>query len=181
MNNDQKLEGILYYFGEPVAKDKIKKMFTWDDITYDQAVFTLKEQLEHRGITLIETDTTVGLFTAPAMSTIIETIKKEERSKELTKSSLETLSLIAYSDGVSRSDIDYIRGVNSSFIIKTLLLRGFIEKLPHPLDSRKYIYTATAELYAFLGVRNKQELPDWETFHQEITNKQKSIVEAEQQ
>ena len=70
MNNDQKLEGILYYFGEPVAKDKIKKMFTWDDITYDQAVFTLKEQLEHRGITLIETDTTVGLFTAPAMSTI---------------------------------------------------------------------------------------------------------------
>lgn len=180
MNNNQKLEGLLYYFGEPVAKDKIKKMLDWDDSTCDEAVRVLAEQLQTRGVTLVETDTTVGLFTAPEMSAIIEAIKKEERSKELTKSSLETLSLIAYSDGVSRSDIDYIRGVNSSFIIKTLTLRGFIEKLPHPTDSRKYIYTATAELYAFLGVRNKQELPDWETFHQEITNKQKSIIEAEQ-
>lgn len=180
MNNNQKLEGLLYYFGEPVTKDRIKKMFDWDDSTCSEAIKALSEQLQTRGITLVETDTTVGLFTAPEMSATIEAIKKEERSKELTKSSLETLSLIAYSDGVSRSDIDYIRGVNSSFILKTLALRGFIEKLPHPTDSRKYIYTATAELYAFLGVRNKQELPDWEAFHQEISNKQKSIIEAEQ-
>ena len=180
MNNNQKLEGLLYYFGEPVDKEKIKKMLDLDTHTFDTALSELKEQLQNRGISLVETETTIGLFTAPEMSAIIEAIKKEERSKELTKSSLETLSLIAYSDGVSRSDIDYIRGVNSSFIIKTLTLRGFIEKLPHPTDSRKYIYTATAELYAFLGVRSKQELPDWETFHQEITNKQKSIIEAEQ-
>jgi segregation and condensation protein B len=180
MNNNQKLEGLLYYFGEPVDKEKIKKMLDFDTATFHHAVAELKEQLQNRGTSLVETETTLGLFTAPEMSVIIEAIKKEERSKELTKSSLETLSLIAYSDGVSRSDVDYIRGVNSSFIIKTLTLRGFIEKLPHPTDSRKYIYTATAELYAFLGVRNKHELPDWETFHQEITNKQKSIIEAEQ-
>lgn len=171
------MEGLLYYFGESIDKEKIKTLLDIPEEEFNLAVGSLRNELIGRGISLVETEKTLGLYTAPEMTEIIEKIKKEERSKELTKATLETLSLIAYSDGVARSDIDFIRGVNSAFILKTLSLRGFIEKIPHPQDARKYIYKATTDLYAFLGVTRKEELPDWQEFNEKIIQKKQEVVE----
>ena len=68
------------------------------------------------------------LGTAPQMSATVETLTKEELMKDLGKAGLETISIILYKGPISRAEIDYIRGVQSNFILRNLLVRGLIEK-----------------------------------------------------
>jgi len=69
---------------------------------------------------------------------------------------------------VARSDIDYIRGVNSSFILRNLLVRGLIEKIIDPKDSRKFLYRPTFETLSFMGVSSIGELPNCEQVKSEL-------------
>jgi len=87
--------------------------------------------------------------------------KKEELNKDLSKASLETLSIILYKNGASRADIDYIRGVNSSFTLRAMAIRGLVEKTIDKKDSRRYIYKPSFELLSFMGVKSVEELPDY--------------------
>jgi segregation and condensation protein B len=95
-------------------------------------------------------------------------MRKDELSKELSKATLETLSIIIYKQGSTRAEIDYIRGVNSSFILRNLLIRGLIQKESHPTDSRKYFYKPTFELLGFLGIQKLEELPDYQMLAQAL-------------
>jgi len=101
---------------------------------------------------------------------------KEELNKELSKASLETLSIILYKNGVGRSLIDYIRGVNSSFTLRALSIRGLIEKSIDKEDSRRYIYKPTFELLSFMGVKSVEELPDYELVNKSIETAQENLV-----
>lgn len=103
---------------------------------------------------------------------MLEQIKKEELNKDLSKASLETLSIILYKNGAPRSLIDYIRGVNSNFILRALSIRGLVEKVNDPKDNRRYIYKPTFELLSYMGVTSIEELPDYE-------NVLKNLSEAE--
>src|SRR3989344_9425524 len=112
------LEAILFWKGEPIAIKRLAEILekTHDDI--EVAAKTLEINLKNRGLTLIRKDDELMLGTAPGMSTIIESLTKEELVRDLGKAGLETLSIIIYRGPVSRSDVDYIRGVNSQFIIR---------------------------------------------------------------
>ncbi|KKR79438.1 MAG: Segregation and condensation protein B, partial [Candidatus Nomurabacteria bacterium GW2011_GWA2_40_9] len=90
-------------------------------------------------------------------------LQKEELNKDLSKSSLETLSVILYKNGVNRREIDYIRGVNSSFTLRALSVRGLVERVLDPADSRRYVYKPTFELLSFMGIKSVEELPDYAT------------------
>ena len=133
---------------------------------------------------LLEKENDISLGTNPEISTLIENLQKEELNKEFSKSSLETLSIILYKNGVSRSEIDYIRGVNSSFILRALSVRGLIEKSLDPKDTRKIIYKPSFELLSFMGVKNVEELPDYEkvntSISAEIDNLNQEIKDAEE-
>ena len=127
------------------------------------AVSNLKNNLSSRGIVLLEKDDEVSLGTAPELSDLIEDLQKEELNKDLSKSSLETLSVILYKNGVNRREIDYIRGVNSSFTLRALSVRGLVERVLDPADSRRYVYKPTFELLSFMGIKSVEELPDYAT------------------
>ena len=86
----------------------------------------------------------------------------------MSKASLETLSIVLYKNGVTRALIDYIRGVNSSFTLRALLIRGLIEKIPDPKDNRRYIYKPTFDLLSFMGINKIEELPDYDTIIENI-------------
>ena len=68
---------------------------------------------------------------------ILKSIVNSEFDSELSKASLETLSIIIYKNTASRAEIDYIRGVNSSFILRNLLVRGLIEREAQRGEDRK--------------------------------------------
>lgn len=184
MNLEQKLEAILFFKGESISIKKLSSILETSEEETKEAIQNLKNNLENRGIVLLEKENEISLGTNPEISTLIENLQKEELNKELSKSSLETLSIILYKNGVSRSEIDYIRGVNSSFILRALSVRGLIEKSLDPKDTRKIIYKPSFELLSFMGVKNVEELPDYEkvntSISAEIDNLNQEIKDAEE-
>ncbi|MFA6177553.1 MAG: SMC-Scp complex subunit ScpB [Candidatus Paceibacterota bacterium] len=161
MNLEQKIEAILFWKGEPMSRKKLSEILKVSGEEIQSAIINLKTSLENRGIVLIENDEEIMLGTASECSKLIEDLQKEELNKDLSKASLETLSIILYKNGVSRAEIDYIRGVNSSFTLRALSIRGLIEKTTDMKDSRKYIYKPSFELLSFMGVKSVEELPDY--------------------
>jgi len=117
---------------------------------------------------LVELDGKVVLRSAPQYTETLEQLRKEELSRDLGKAGLETLSIILYRAPVTRAEVDYIRGVNSTFIIRNLLIRGLIEKTPNPNDARSFLYKPTFSLLSFLGISNINELPEYEDVRKEI-------------
>jgi len=185
MDLDKKIEAILFWKGEPMKLKKLADMFSVsvDDVQF--GINSLKEDLLNRGIALIEKEDEVMLATAPEFSGIIEELTKEELSKDLGKASLETLSIVLYQGPIKRSEIDYIRGVNSQFILRSLLVRGLIEKITDPKDARTFVYKPSFELLAHLGVRNIEELPEYESVKRDIesfktANKEPEITKEEE-
>ena len=85
-----------------------------------------------------------------------------------TTLSLETLSVIAYKGPIRRSEIDYIRGVNSSFMVRNLLMRGLVERMRDSKDSRLYIYRISREFLKFLGITSISDLPEYGSFAQKL-------------
>lgn len=168
MQLEQKIEAILFFKGEPISRKKLEEVLGVSQLEINESITKLKEILKDRGIVLQENENEVMLGTAPELSEIIEKLQKEELNKELSKASLETLSIILYKNGVGRALIDYIRGVNSSFTLRALSIRGLIEKTTDKDDSRRYIYKPTFALLSFMGVKSVEELPDYETVNHSI-------------
>lgn len=177
MTIEQKIEAILFFKGEPVSRKKLSSILEVGQLEINESIEKLKESLKDRGIVLQEKEDELTLGTRPELSETIEKLQKEELNKELSKASLETLSIILYKNGVGRSLIDYIRGVNSSFTLRALSIRGLIEKSTDPEDSRRYIYRPTFELLSFMGVKSVEELPDYESVKESIDKAKESLDE----
>lgn len=169
MNLSATIEAILFFKAEPITIKKLAELTTQTEEAVGQALIELKQALQGRGIALLEKDNTVILGTAPESSALIENIIKEELKKDLGKAGLETLAIVLYKGPVSRSEIDYIRGVNSSFILRNLTVRGLVEKINKEGDNRTFLYRPTFELLAHLGLTSVTDLPNYETFLSELT------------
>ncbi|MEK7586220.1 MAG: SMC-Scp complex subunit ScpB [Patescibacteria group bacterium] len=161
MELESKIEGLLFYKGEDVSINKIAELLKVSTSEVKEALAKLDQTLASRGVTIIYKDDSVMLGISRDLSPLIESIRKDEMTRELSKASLETLSIILYKSGVARSEIDYIRGVNSSFILRNLLVRGLIEKLPDEKDTRRFLYKPTFDTLSFMGVTSLDELPNY--------------------
>ena len=180
MTLESKIEAILFWKGEPLSRKKLAEILNVNQTEINEGLEKLKGNLENRGIVLLEKDNEITLGTNPEVSKLIENLQKEELNKDLSKASLETLSIILYKDGVSRAVVDYIRGVNSSFTLRLLSVRGLVEKTPDPEDNRRYIYKPSFELLSFLGIKSKEELPDYAEVSKSINDVAKDLLEQEQ-
>jgi segregation and condensation protein B len=162
------IEAVLFYKAEPLSVKRLAQIFKVEEEEIREALNELREQLRGRGLTLVEWEDEVTLGTAKEVSTLIETLSKEELVKDLGKAGLETLSIILYQGPISRAEIDYIRGVNSNFILRNLLIRGLIERVENPRDQRSYLYKPTLELISYLGLSKISDLPDYDSVRKDI-------------
>lgn len=167
MNLEQQIEAVLFYKNEPLEIKALSKLLDKDEKMVREAIRNLSNTLINRGICLIETPTEVGLATAPQTRELIEKIAKEEMSEDIGKAGLETLAIILYNGPVSRREIDYIRGVNSTFILRNLCIRGLIEKEPDSKDQRVFRYKSSLNLLAHLGIKRIEDLPEFESLKKE--------------
>ena len=165
---EQKIEAILFYKNEPMEIKKLAQLLVVNGKEVHEALQNLSQNLKNHGLCLIETDEEVSLATAPEVRTLIEQITKEEMSKEIGKAGLETLAIILYNGPMSRREVDYIRGVNSSFILRNLCVRGLLERELDQKDQRIFKYKNSLALLAHLGLKNKEELPEFETFKKSL-------------
>jgi len=164
MELESKIEGLLFYKGEDVQIKKLAELLKVTEEETEEALKKLEQSLLGRGLVLVRKDDRVVLGISSELSSIIEGIRKDEVTKELSKASLDTLSIILYKNdiaGVSRSEIDYIRGVNSSFILRNLLVRGLIERIMDPKDTRRALYKPTFDTLSYLGVTSQEQLPNY--------------------
>lgn len=177
MNLEAKIEAILFFKGEPISLEKLAGVLKVSKDAVKEAVNNLKTSLLNRGIVLQENDGEYLLGTHPEMSDIIENFKKEELNRELSKASLETLSIILYKNGATHAEVDYIRGVNSNFTLRALSVRGLVNRETDKKDNRRYIYKPSFELLSFMGVKNVEELPDYADINNGIEVSAKSLEE----
>jgi len=167
------LEALLFSSGEPLEKKQLTTLLEVSDEQLRVALDALARSLSGHGLALIETATDVELRTAPDATDIVKKLRENELSRDLGKGSLETLAVIAYQENASRGEIDWVRGVNSSASLRTLLMRGLIEAREDEQDKRRLRYNLTTEALAHLGIASAADLPR----ATELQNATRTIVE----
>jgi len=168
MELSRKIEAILFWKAEPVTKKKLAQLLDTNAESIKTALIELENALKGRGVTLVQTDDEVMLGTAKELSPLIEKLTKDELTHDLGKAGLETISIVLYQGPISRADIDYIRGVNSQFILRSLLIRGLVERVDNPSDARSYLYKPTLELLSHMGVAKIADLPEYDKVRVDI-------------
>jgi segregation and condensation protein B len=156
---ENKIEAILFYTAEPVRVSFLAKTLEVKIDVVKKALENLSESLKDRGVKLVEHNEEVSLVTSPELAPLIEKLIKEERERELGRAGLETLTIVAYKGPISKKEIEYIRGVNSQYAIRNLLLRGLIER-GTGVDG-KVVYTVTSDTIRFLGLTKITDLPEY--------------------
>lgn len=160
------LEALLFIYGEPIEIKKAAITLEVKPQEIEGAARALSQSLSERGsgLAVIFHDNKIQLVTKPDFAGLLEKVVKSELNEALTPAGLETLSIIAYSAPVSRAEIDYIRGVNSTFILRNLLLRGLIDRENDPRRANAYLYKPSFEFLKYIGVSRVEDLPEFEKF-----------------
>jgi segregation and condensation protein B len=158
MKLSAQIEGVLFFRAAPMKLTQLASMFAVEIDAITEAIGELAVSLQGHGIALLRTETEVQLATAPAIDALIEAMRKDELKRDIGKAGAETLAIILYRGPISRAEIDRIRGVNSGFILRNLMIRGLIERNQ---EGRGHTFTITPALLAHLGITHKTELPNY--------------------
>jgi segregation and condensation protein B len=153
------LEALLFAASGPVEKARLKKALGVEAGVLIDALEELKAGLVGHGLTIIETADEIELRTAAEAAEAVKHLREDEFSRDLGKGSLETLAVIAYQGGATRGQIDWVRGVNSTAALRTLLLRGLVVGTEDPADKRRVRYALTTDALAHLGIAGSAGLP----------------------
>lgn len=179
MSTEALLEAILFWRGEPMCIKELASNLSIKADEVEAGLFELEKKLEGRGVVLVRDADEVALETASGAEKIIEKISKEELDKDIGRAGLETLSLILYRGPISRRRIDFVRGVNSSFILRNLMVRGLIERAESQAGERSFVYKPTLELLSYLGIKKREELPEFEVVEKELEEFERRVEEVE--
>lgn len=166
---NSKIESILFLESKPLTIKKLAKVCSVTEEEVQHAVAALQNEYTERksGVTIVTEGDHVQCMTAPANAEFIRTYIKDETTGELTRPSLETLTIVAYRGPVAKSEIELIRGVNCSLILRNLMIRGLVEEVGET-ETGSPIYRTTVEFLRFLGVHSANELPDYADLNQNI-------------
>ncbi len=162
------LEALLFSEGGPVARKKLAQLLSCTPDELESAIADLIQRKEGSVLSVIATAQDVALAVSPEAAPTVKAAFERELGEQIGDAGLEVLSIVLYRGPSTRAQIDYIRGVNTSWTIRTLAARGLLERVPNPKDAREYLYQPTVELLAHLGVRSAQELPDYAKISSEL-------------
>jgi len=165
-NAAQHIEALLFSLGRPLSRAELKKQLGLDDAALEAALGELAAR--QSGLVVVDDGREVSLRTAPEAAGVVERVRREEYDRDIGKAGLEALSAILYRGPLSRSEIDFIRGVNSSQTLRTLSMRGLIRRVPNPKDERSLLYEATTELLSQLGAKRSKDLPEYAQVRQKL-------------
>lgn len=181
MNAKSAIESILFIHGEPLTVSRIAKVISASPAAVKAALGELASERRECGIVLIENDGEWQLATNPANRVVVEKLISGERSGDLSRAALEVLAVIAYKSPISRAGIEHIRGVDSSFTLRNLLIRGLVSREEHPTDRRSYRYRISTDFLKHLGLSRPSELPDYDALRQAPLPTVPSKIQAEPQ
>src|SRR3989344_634987 len=176
---EDKIEALLFALGRPLSRTDFQKMLGVTGAEVESALKNLADK--KGGVVLVDDGKEVELRTSGESAALVEHIRKEEYARDIGKAGLEALSAVLYRGALTRSEIDFIRGVNSSQTLRTLTLRGLVRKIPNPKDERSFFYEPTTELLAQLGVSRMQDLPDYAQVRQKLQQLEEAYLQKQSQ
>lgn len=162
------IESILFTAGDPVSVDTLA-------VLCNVSVDEIQEWIDHlsdrcrqsdRPFQVYQQGAQIQLVTKPEFSETMKSFWENQRAEPLTRAQLETLSTVAYMGPILKSDIDTVRGVQSTITVRTLLMRGLITQSSEG-GMLKYIISGDALRH--LGVSAVSELPRYDAIHDELT------------
>ncbi|MFH0955668.1 MAG: SMC-Scp complex subunit ScpB [Candidatus Falkowbacteria bacterium] len=170
MSIKSKIESLLFISAKPMAASQLASLLKVDkkEIIKSADELLADYKAGQAGVQIIKDGSKYQMVSAPANAKIIQEFIKDETTGELSRPSLEALTIIAYRGPVSKIDLDRIRGVNCALILRNLLLRGLIDG---KFDKKKneIYYTATFDFIRFIGLNDIKELPDYKRLNQDDT------------
>ncbi len=150
------IESILFATADVYTIASLVKLLEVSDIEIEEALNEVSLSLEHHAMMLVRQGDSVTLATRPEHSVILETLRKEELQKDLSKASAETLAVIVYKPGATKAEIELIRGVNAAYSLRALQIRGLVETKGM---GRAITYHPTLALLESFGVSDIDQLP----------------------
>ena len=164
---EQAIEAILFAAGHPMRYDKLGEVLglSVKDIKtmVRQMADRFVEEDTHHGIQLLLYPTACQLTTKEQYAPYIREALGIRRGGNLSASSMEVLAVVAYNQPVTRSFVDLVRGVDSSYAVNSLLDKGLIEAAGR-LDApgRPMLYVTTDKFLRVFGINSLDELPETE-------------------
>ncbi|MBR4993110.1 MAG: SMC-Scp complex subunit ScpB [Lachnospiraceae bacterium] len=157
------IEAILFTMGDSVEIDRLAEVIEEDVETTKEILADMKKSYESssRGISLIELEDSVQLCTKSDMYEYLIKIAKTPRKYALTDSLLETLSIVAYKQPVTRLEVERIRGVNCDHAMNRLVEFDLIQELGRKdAPGRPLLFGTTEQFLRSFGVKSIEELPE---------------------
>ncbi len=170
-NITQKIFQVLLYFGEATSFADLSKFLNIKKEDILESMTGVENLVKTVGLNLIQTENYLEISLSSEISKIINTNKVIELKADLSESSLEVIAIVLYKEKVSKAEIDFIRGVDSGRAIKSLLLRGLIEK---NVLKNKTTYSPSIETLKYLNINKQYDLIEFT----EINTRLKNLIEG---
>ena len=159
------IESLLFVSNKPLTVKELVKFTGSGEGEVKQALDQLSADRNAdagRGVVLLEAPDGYQLATNSTNSEVVKNFLNADLREALTEATVEVLAIIGYRQPISKAEIEAIRGVNSQYSLRALLMRGLIEKVPNPNDARGYLYQVTTEFLQHMGITSVADLPDFQ-------------------
>lgn len=162
------IESILFVSAKPLSVKQLSKILEAETPLVQKALDELVLARKDSGVVVLENNSEYQLATNSINSNTVKNFLNMELREKLTEATVEVLAIIAYRQPISKAEIEAIRGVNSQYSIRHLLMRGLIEKISNPSDQRSFLYQTTTEFLQHLGLTTTKDLPEFEKLVEQV-------------
>jgi segregation and condensation protein B len=184
MDNDNKndlkakIEALLFVSASPISINQMGSFLDEKPKAIELALNELSGEYQTgRGLRLQENHGRFQLTSAPEFFPVIERYLGQEESSSLSQAALETLSIVAYRQPVTRPDVDEVRGVNSDGVIRNLLNKGLIQEVGRSEGAgRPILYGTTNDFLQYFGLSSIKDLPQFDEIQDEKPNGNSKIL-----
>jgi len=165
-----KIEALLFISPRPLSLNKLAQLTGTQVEQVEAAIKAISVacETESRGLRLLRHGQSVQLVSSPDAAKLVAEFIKEEQRSELTRPALETLTIIAYRGPIAKVELDTIRGVNCSLILRNLLIKGLIEASEEKRTMTTK-YSVTFDFLRWLGLNSVEGLPDYHQLNKDVS------------
>ena len=164
------VESLLFVADRPVGVQDIAAALEMERDEVERALQALDTDYQERGVRLQRRRDQVQMVSAPEAGPWIERFLGLEISGKLSSAALETLSIVAYRQPITRTEVEALRGVRTDGVLRSLVRRGLIEAIGRaPTVGRPILFGTTFEFLQQFGLQELSDLPDWQELGREGT------------
>ena len=159
------LEALLFTHGSPLTRKSAAVFLGCSLDEVDSIASSLAEERRESGVIVVNDGVSLSLTSSPGLSDFMRGVNAKERTAPLSNAAQETLAIIAYVGPIVKTDLDFLRGVNTQYTVRQLTVRGLIQET---VSVKSRALEVTAEFLAHLGARRKQDLPEYAAIHRSL-------------